>query len=273
VQSHLFGSALRTCVRMACLLLLSCAAFPENAHAGGGPESDGLVPKVQSLVERFVNQFAYLRYEEDLVQEKLKSNQRVDYSRKTVFDSIVRMNFDDGALHVDEQRLIQRLPTHADARPLLSTDGFSTLAMIFHPYYGPSFTFSRLADDTIDGKVLTRIHFEHIAGKPSPILYQVINADRPLDLAGTAWIDAASGEIHRIEALMGNGLGEMGLKEIRAQLDYGSVALQDETQPQWLPVSAIIDLETPRQHWRNIHHFQDYRKYRVAVNLPGAGPQ
>ena len=84
VQSHLFGSALRTCVRMACLLLLSCAAFPENAHAGGGPESDGLVPKVQSLVERFVNQFAYLRYEEDLVQEKLKSNQRVDYSRKTV---------------------------------------------------------------------------------------------------------------------------------------------------------------------------------------------
>jgi hypothetical protein len=41
----------------------------------------------------------------------------------------------------------------------------------------------------------------------------------------------------------------------------------------WLPASATIDLETPRQHWRNIHHFTDYRKYRVAVSIPGASTE
>lgn len=247
----------------------ACGSFrPLQAQITQGVEP--LLSRTQALVEQFVTRFGLLRYEEDVVQQKLKDNDKVEYSRETVFDSIVRMNFDDGTLHVDEQRLTERLPAHPDARPLMSTTGFSTLAMIFHPYYAGSFSFTREDDEAIDGKLLARIRFEHIPGKSSPILYQVINADRQLELSGTAWIDPLTGEIYRIEATTGPGLSDMGLKEIRAQITYGPFVLHDETQPQWLPVSATVDLATPRQHWRNIHHFQDYRKYRVAVNFPGA---
>jgi hypothetical protein len=62
----------------------------------------------------------------------------------------------------------------------------------------------------------------------------------------------------------------MGLKTIRASVEFKPVLLQDETAPRVLPVSATIDLETPRQHWRNVHRFSDYRKFRVVMNMPGA---
>jgi hypothetical protein len=252
-------------------ILLVCLLMAPEIHSQVNDNGlEQLLPRTEALVEKFVDQFAYLRYEEDVVQQKLKENDKVDYSQQTVFDSITRMHFDGGTLQVDEQRLVEKYPARVEKRPLLSTRGFSTLAMIFHPYYRSSFRFTRQDNETVEGKVLARIRFQHIPGTPSPILYQVINADRPLELDGTAWIDPATGEIYRIETETGSTLSNMGLKMIRAEITYGPVVLRDETQPQWLPVSATIDLETPRQHWRNIHHFVDYRKYRVAVSLPGA---
>lgn len=254
------------------LLLLSLVLSPKvNSQNTGGQEP--LVALAQSHVEQFVKEFSEMRYEEDLLQQKLKNNGGVEYKRETVYDSLLRTRFEDGHLRVDEQRLIQKYPAHVDKRPLLSTSGFSTLAMIFHPCYQSSFHFTRMEDESLQGKMLARVHFQHIEGTPSPVLYQMIGAEKPLELTGAAWIDPATGEIFRIEVTANSAASDMGVKTIRAELTYGPVAIQDEKQPQWLPVSATIDLETPRQHWRNIHHFADYRKYRVTMNLPGASTQ
>ena len=121
--------------------------------------------------------------------------------------------------------------------------------------------------------MLARLHFEHIPGTPSPTVYQKFGGDQSIEFSGTAWIDPATGAIYRLDADAGSSLKDMGLKDLRAELNYGPVMLEDEKDPRWLPVSATVDLETPRQHWRNIHHFTDYRKYRSAVKLDqGANP-
>ena len=256
-------------------LIFSSLLIVSRAKAGDPEPVQQLLIKTHSVVEQFVNQFSVLRYEEDVAQQKLKSkkNDKVAYQQETVFDSIVHIRFEDGKLRVEEQRLTEKRPAHVQARPLLSTYGFSAMEMIFHPYYESSFRFTELQDDAWQGETLARIHFEYIPGTPSPLLYQMINQERPVDLSGTAWIDPATGQIHRIEAESGSTLGDMGLQSIRAEVVYGPVLLKGDTNSQWLPVSATIDLETPRQHWRNIHHFTDYRKYRVAVSIPGANSE
>jgi len=76
-----------------------------------------------------------------------------------------------------------------------------------------------------------------------------------------------TGVIQRLEAQIGSTLADMGMKTLRAEIVYGPVSLQQESQTLWLPVSATIDLETPHQHWRNVHHFRDYRQYRVDVKI------
>lgn len=253
-------------------MFLSLVVVP-GARAQSGGDLGGILPKTQAAVEKFAEDFSSIRYEEDMVQEKLKENEKVAYRQETVFDSIIRMRFDDGTLRVDEQRLIERLPRHAESRPFLSTYGFSSLVMVFHPYYGSSFRFTGAGDEVWEGKALTRIHFEHVPGTPTPVLYQMIGADKPMELGGTAWVDPASGDIYRIQAEFEFPSDNIGVRKIRAEVAYRPVTLAEETSPRILPATATIDLETAKQHWRNVHHFTDYRKYRVTSNIPGVSAQ
>lgn len=247
-------------------LALVCLLSPGPAAAQKPDPQWDLLSKTQARVEQFVEQFAYLRYQEDILQEKLRTSDRAEYKQETVYDALLMTRFEDGRLRVEEQRLLERAPDKHELRPLIRTDGFSTLAMIFHPYYQSSFRFKKFDAEAIDGQILARIGFEHIPGTPSPILYQMINADRPMEISGVAWIDS-SGNIHRIEMNVGSSMSDLGLQSVRAQLNYGLVTLKDEPEPQWLPVSATIDLKTPKQHWRNIHRFINYKKYRTEIKI------
>jgi hypothetical protein len=33
----------------------------------------------------------------------------------------------------------------------------------------------------------------------------------------------------------------------------------------WFPRQATVEVETPRQHWRNTHTFFDYQKFSVST--------
>jgi len=121
--------------------------------------------------------------------------------------------------------------------------------------------------------MLARIRFEHIPGKSSPFLYQMSAAEKPLEISGIGWIHPTTGEIYRIEADIGNSLTTAGIKKLRADLFYGPIVFAEERHILWLPVSATIDLETPLQHWRNIHRFADYRRYRVEVKIEKVADQ
>jgi hypothetical protein len=255
------------------LVFAALALLPAAAQTSLAPVSDGSDPilsKTRAFVQQFAEEFSYLRYDEDVVEAKLKNNdsEKVAYQQEMMFDSMLRMQFEGGKLRVDEQRILQR-SRHLESRPLLNTYGFSTLTMVFHPYYESSFQFSRAGNDVLQGRALARIDFNHIPGAPTPILYQMFGPDRPLEISGAAWVDAATGEIYRMEATIAPVISDMGVKSIRAAVEFKPVLLEEETTPRVLPVRATIDLETPRQHWRNVHRFSEYRKYRVTTNMPG----
>ena len=248
---------------------LLCSIPAPARAAQNSDDLAALLSKTRAQVEQFAERFSYLRYDDDVVEAKLKRNDKAAYKQEIVYDSLLRMDFNDGQLRVNEQRLVEKPPRKLETRPLLDTYGFSTLEMIFHPYYESSFRFSDQGSAVQDGRTLERIAFQHVPNTPSPVLYQTLGPDRPLDDSGSAWIDAATGGIYRIDATIASGLSDAGIKEIGVSVKIEPVTLQDQTEPQLLPVTATIDLETPRQHWRNVHHFSDYRKYRVAVNMPG----
>ncbi len=254
-------------------LAVLCLGFAPAGQAQTSGALSGLLTKTRTQVEHFADQFSYLRYDDDVVEAKLKNNDKVAYQQEVVYDSLLRMSFDEGKLRVDEQRLVAKPPRRVESRPLLQTYGFSTLEMVFHPYYESSFRFSDSGNDVQQGRMLEKVAFQHIPNTPSPILYQTLGPDRALSVTGVAWIDPATGEIYRIDAVISYGVSDIGIKSIEASLVFRPVVLQDENEPELLPVRATIDLETPHQHWRNIHRFSDYRKYRVAVNMPGGSTQ
>ena len=38
----------------------------------------------------------------------------------------------------------------------------------------------------------------------------------------------------------------------------------------WFPAEASVEVETPRQHWRNTHRFVDYKRFSVDTEEPVA---
>jgi len=275
MSAHRTSAVSRLIVASLCAaaaLLASLITAPvASAQAAGGFQD--LLAKTRARVDQFSQQFSYLRYDDDVVEAKLKNSDKVAYKQEIIFDSLVRVSFDEGKLRVDEQRLVAKPPRRVERRPLLETFGFSTLEMIFHPYYESSFRFADAGSDAQQGKMLEKVTFQHVPNTPSPVLYQTLGPDRPLDVSGTAWIDPATGGIYRIDATISSGIGDAGIKSIEASVVFQPIVLQDEREPELLPVTATINLETPRQHWRNVHRYSDYRKYRVAVNMPGGSAQ
>ena len=265
IRNRRFIGIHRVLLALSFLLVWSILA-PAGQAAGPDPLSP-LLTRTRAVVEAFVDDLGNLRYEETVLQQKLGENRKNSYKQETHFDTLMLMRFDNGELSVEESRIRETDPRKPELRPLLLTSGFSTLAMVFHPYYEASFEFTRLDDDVIDGRTLARVGFKHVPGTPSPILYQRLMAGRPVELEGTAWIDPDSGQIIRISADVGSSMQDLGMNQLRAELQYAPVTMSGSPQPLWLPATATIDVETPKQHWRNTHRFTAYRRYTVDVQI------
>jgi hypothetical protein len=146
---------------------------------------------------------------------------------------------------------------------LLLTNGFSTLLLVFHPYYRNAFEFSVEPAGTLEGRSVVPVHFAHITGARSPAALALRGREFALDLEGTAWLDAHSGQVIRMEAGLGHDMGDVGLKALKIRVDYQpSPSIKDHFM---VPAKAVVELETPRQHWRNTHTFHNYKLFSTEA--------
>jgi hypothetical protein len=99
----------------------------------------------------------------------------------------------------------------------------------------------------------------------SPAALALRGREYPLELSGTAWIDPETGSIAKIEAGISDTLQDVGLKALSSEIDFAPLKFSDSTQEYWFPIQARVEVETPRQHWRNLHQFTAYKKFSVST--------
>ena len=56
------------------------------------------------------------------------------------------------------------------------------------------------------------------------------------------------------------------MKSLRSDVDYAPFRFTGLAQPYWLPSLATVDVETPRQHWRNVHRFTAYMRFSTSTD-------
>src|SRR6185436_1060811 len=93
------------------------------------------------------------------------------------------------------------------------------------------------------GSNLTRIDFTAHNGGRSPGALEVKGREYPIAWEGSAWLDAATAAIVRIEARWKEPPKQLGLESISTDVRYGPVELRRGTT-YWLPQSALIQLGT-----------------------------
>ena len=65
---------------------------------------------------------------------------------------------------------------------------------------------------------------------------------------------------------MDSSLSSLGLAGWRSEVHYAPHAFRDPAESIWIAESTVIDVDTPRRHWRNLHKFPDYTRFNVKVH-------
>lgn len=257
-----------------CVLLFSVLNIGPAAHAAN-PPSQALLDQTAKHVSDFLDQFSQVKCTEHVLQEKVTDNGHVEFKDQSDYDYLVILANTGGELTLDESRYEDKDAQHAKNKkkiPLLITNGFATLFLVFHPYYQDSFEFTDEGEEIVAGHPAVKIGFRHIAGTRSPMALALRGRDYPVELAGMAWVDKKSGNLLRAVADIPGGMDDVGLHSMHGEVKYSAVTFKGSSTPWWMPNGATIEVETRRQHWRNTHRFSDYKRFSVDTEEAVKGP-
>ncbi len=246
-----------------------CAAQAPADEAAVSPSLEALA-RARKHVQEYFEKFSDLTCKESVTQLVLNGSGRPIYRENSAYDYQLQANGQDGALKLIETR-VSRNPAYRDpARTLLVTTGFASLFLVAHPMYEASYKFEPGGAETIEGVSYLRVGFKPIPGASSPAALRLRGRNYPLPLSGTLWIEPQSGAIVKLEATVDSGLSDIGLSGMHSEVHFALHQFHEQVHELegavWVPDSAVIDVETPRQHWRNLHRFTAYQRFNVDIH-------
>ena len=246
----------------AAVLLGACTLCPSASGATNSlPE---LLDRASNSVSAFLDTISEVNCTEHLTQEKIADNGKTIEKRESIFDYLVLLSNTGGEVNLVESRVAADSNKEASEKaPLLVSNGFSMLLLVFHPYYSGSFQFSVANGENDSGSALSKVNFRHIPGARSPAALAVRGREYPLDISGTAWIDPQTGVIEKIDAQIGTEMEDVGLRTMHCEIDYAPVSFRTAAGTYWLPAHATVEVESRHQHWRNTHVFSAYKRFSV----------
>ncbi len=262
-------AGVRAGVKAFCLLWLLAA----SAGAAGPLPLPQLLDRVGRQVQDFWNYYPAVTCTELLEQSKIDAKGKILFDQKTTYDYLVLLQSSGSEVTVDESRVEKGRKSTKGKASYLLTNGFSILALVFHPIYQGSYEFTALPDDTVDGRTLLRVGFRHIPEDSSPSVLRLGGREYPLQWKGTAWIDPSSYAVVRLETGLGGSMADIGLLELHAEVEYSGIQFAGTASTYWLPTRAVIEAATKRQRWRNIHQFKDYRRFNVETEMKTTDPR
>ena len=269
--------------------ILACAApLPAQEPAGtqtvaavtAGSEdltfrarANGVIIHARKVIDAFFEQTSNVVCTENVSQTVVGKNNKPVYREESVFEYQLQSSTRTGSLRLTETRDPVKAAFRDPYRTLLITNGFASLLLILHENYEASYVFEPVSEDTVDGRPVLQVHFKPIAGASSPAAVQLEGRNYALQLKGAIWIDEESGAIMKLISSLESSLEDLGLRELRSEIRYSVVQFHAPEESYWMPASAVIDLETPKQHWRNVHRFTAYRRFRATIQVDMGGKQ
>jgi len=253
---------MKTIDKYASILFASVLAVAPSITPAQASSTNDAIDMAQRQITAYIDKLADFHCTESVTQQKLTPSGHVEATERAKYDYLIMMNGSGDEFQLNESRI-----ESANARgkqtqlPMLVTNGVATVLLIFHPYYRDSFNFEALAEEQIDGLPAVPVHFTHIAGRRSPAALALRGRDYPLELEGTAWLNKQSGEVVKVEAALLHDMSDIGLRSLHVHVDYKPSAPDKSVGVLDLPALAVVDVETPRQHWRNTHVFDNYRGF------------
>jgi hypothetical protein len=223
--------------------------------------------RARQSVDKFFENSSNVVCAESITQSIVGKQGKAAYREESRYTYQVETTSASGGVKLKEFREARKVAFRDPARTLLVTNGFASLLLIVHSTYEASYQFEPAGEQTVDGVTLQEIRFKPIPGGASPAALQLRGKSYPLPLSGSVWIDKQSGAVTRLTAAVDSSLNDLGLQGMRSDIHYSLIQFRDPDEAYWMPASATIDVETPLQHWRNVHRFTSYRRFKATIEV------
>jgi hypothetical protein len=240
---------------------------PANADPAFALRANNALQRSRKLIDKFFEQMSNVVCNEDVGQSIVGKNGKPMYREESVFEYQMQANARSGSLKLVESRDARKEAFRDPSKTLLITNGFASMLLVLHQDFEPSFVFTPVSEEVVDGRTLIKIHFKPVPGASSPAAIQLRSRNYPLPLTGDLWLDSESGAVVKLTSRLDSGLDDLGLHDLRSEIHYSTVSFHDPEESYWMPSSAVIDVQTPKQHWRNVHRFTDYRRFRATIQV------
>jgi hypothetical protein len=263
---------------LACTVLLRAQTVPGHdkteVDTPGGSADPAFVARANAavmhsrkLIDSFFDQTSNVVCTENVSQTIVGKNNKPMYREESAFEYQLQSSSRSGSLKLAESREARKAAFRDPNKTLLITNGFASLLLVLHPNYEASYVFEPMDEETIEGRTLIKVHFKPVPAAASPAAIQLRGRNYPLQLKGDIWIDEDSGAVAKLTSSLDSNLDDLGLHDIRSEIHYSVVQFHEPEEAYWMPASAVIDVETPKQHWRNVHRFTDYRRFRATIQV------
>ncbi len=264
---------------LACAFLVRAQEpSPAKGEPASAPATNGLDPvfaerantaiiHARNLIDKYFEQTSNVVCMETVSQSLVGKNNKAMYREESAFEYQMQTSSRNGSLRLTETRDSKKVAFRDPNTTLLITNGFASMLLVLHQNYEASYVFTPVAEETIESRTLAKVHFKPVPGAASPAAIQLRGRDYPLPLTGDIWIDEESGAVVKLVSSLDGSLTDLGLRDIRSEIHYSIIQFRDPDEAYWMPASAVIDVETPKQHWRNIHRFTDYRRFRATIQV------
>ena len=190
---------------------------------------DDLLAHTGTQVVGFLDQFSDVKCTEQVQQEKLRQDGKVELKEESTYDYLVILTNTGGELSLDESRLaVHESETRQEEHPAAGQQRVRHSVSDVPSLLRPEFQIRIGGGGDDNGRRLVKVSFQHIPGTRSPAPLALRGREYPLELSGMAWIEPQTGVINRIEAGVENTMEDIGLKSLHSEVEFAPVPFAAE---------------------------------------------
>jgi VWFA-related protein len=248
--------------------------IPELKTLHPAPDQQELPLILQNMgrsVDDFMRDIGDVIAQEDVTQEKLDTKGNIK-AKQRVQDNylIIHHGYKWGAsaeYRMDDKG--NRLGPIGLQKGYLVTSGVALSCISFSTVAQSQSKFRYLGEENMDSRETYVLGFAQKPGEATFLTTMTGTGGTDVDMLtqGILWVDKNSFQIIRMRNDLLAPNHDIGLDQLTTEVRFAEVQLQDVPNPLWLPSDVDVYMEIDKQKFRNLHHYTDYRRYRVAVKI------
>jgi len=229
-----------------------------------------ILKKAGDNVNVYFHNFVNISAQEEVVQERLQPDGKVDESHKQKFRYLLvrsarKIDFDLNEYRMDKKG---RPAEQKVLRGGTLTKGFASMPALLYPDLQAGSRFALLGRQDIEGRNFFVVAFAQVPTL-SDFKEKIVDdlGAHTLFLQGLVWIDSTNFQIIRMSTQLLPDPSPKPLLQQTTVITFEQVHFEGISTPYWLPQEVVVVTDRTDGRLRNLHRYSDYKLYASQTKI------